>query len=233
MAAWDKAAFDADYIFYPEPMMPGGAPGDRPWVQLHYHKVMMKPILADMWAKIAPIMAIAPGTPTLVVGAGFGWGIEGAIAQGISPIVGVDISAYVQTEATNTEEAEIRAAITAVGLDPDSGRGAEILAFCYDGQPRKDPSIVVLNEDMQTNTSRQNIRTALGGNWPSVVIFEEIVNDSVTDQEITFVNNAANNFAGTQVLWYIYSQGDNVRTAQDLATLTGANVIRIPDLAVF
>lgn len=231
--AWDKAAFDAAYQFYPETHMPGGAPSTRPLITCHYHKWAMKPVLAYMYSQALPLMGLDPSAPTVVVGAGFGWGIEALRDQGFTNLCGIDISAYVQTEMDATEEAEIRAQIVAGGLDPDTGRGAEILAFLNDGQPRRDPSIIVLNEDMQTNTSRQNIRAALGNNWPSQIIMEELVDDSVTDQEITFANNAANNFAGTQTIWFIYSQGDNIRTAQDLATLTGSNVIRIPDWAVF
>jgi hypothetical protein len=78
---------------------------------------------------------------------------------------------------------------------------------------------------MQTNQSRNAIRSALGNNWPSVVIFENIVDANTTDQEITAANNAANLFAGDQRVIWITGKGYPGRTLEQLQTLTGAEVI--------
>jgi L-arabinose isomerase len=84
---------------------------------------------------------------------------------------------------------------------------------------------VVLQEDMQTNQSRQAIRAALNNNWPSVCIVEDLVDDTTTDQEITQVQNALDNFAGTQRIIWMHSGSPATRTHQELQTLTGAEVI--------
>jgi hypothetical protein len=159
-----------------------------------------------------------------IVGSGFGWGVEGAIAATGATAVGIDISDYIAAEQGNTEEAEIRAEITAQGLDPDTGRGAEILAFAFDGQPRS--SVVTLQNDASTGPLRQQIRTALGGNWPSVVVYENIVDDSWTDTDIINARNAGNGFGGSQRLIWIHNE-TAARTHQNLFDLlpTGSEII--------
>lgn len=225
MAGYTKEEYDNLYSFRVERYL-GGFPvadiGVRPEFRCHYHKAMMKPVLATMWANIQPVLQIQSTDYVAIVGAGFGWGVEAAIAETGATIVGVDISDYIATEQGNTETAELRALITANGLDPDTGRGAEILAFLDDGQPRS--NVVVLQEDMQTNQSRNAIRSALGNNNPTVVVFEDLVDDTTTDQEITAANNYANLWAGQQRIIWIY-RGTPLRSLQDLQTLTGSEVI--------
>jgi len=181
----------------------------------------MSPILAQRWTAMAPVLAISPSELCLIVGAGFGWGVEAFVSETGCTTVGIDISDYIDAEKSNTEEAEIRAEITAAGLDPDSGQGAVILAAVCDFQPRT--NVIVLKEDASTNTSRQAIRSALGG-WPTVCILEDIIDETTTDQEITQVNNAMTLFAGNQRVIWVFN-GNPSRSMQDLQTLTGAEVI--------
>jgi hypothetical protein len=178
-----------------------------------------------MWAIVAPILSIASTEKVLIVGAGFGWGLEAFITETNATTVGIDISTYVNAEKDNTEEAELRAAISAVGLDPDAGRGLELMGHIFDGNPRKDPSVIVLDENMQTNQSRQAIRSALGNSWPSVCILENIISVNSTDAEITQVNNACNLFAGNQRVIWVTKKDLPGRTLQQLQTLTGSEVI--------
>jgi hypothetical protein len=170
MAYDTKADFDNAYQFrvdrYFNRDNPGVAqdPAQTGEVILHYHRFFMSPILADMWARLAPILNIASTEHVLIVGAGFGWGVEAFIAETGCTTVGIDVSDYINAEKNNTEETEIDAAIVAAGLDPAAGRGAAIKAYVYDAQPRT--NVIVLQENAQTNTSRQAIRAALGNNWP-------------------------------------------------------------------
>ena len=220
MAGYTKAEYDLLYRFRVSRYFGGETSGQEP-VWINYHKYSMAPILADRWALCAPVLNIAPTERVLIVGAGFGWGVEAFIAETGCATVGVDISDYVHAEKDNTEEAEIRSAIVAGGLDPDSGQGAAILAGVCDFQPRS--NVIILNEDMQTNQSRGSIRAALGG-WPTVCIVEDMIDENTTDQEITQINNALNLFAGTQRVIYM-TDGQPNRTMQELQTLTGAEVI--------
>ncbi len=219
-APWTKADYDTNYRTQIERRMPGGGPPPaegRPPVFIHYHRWTMVPLLANRWAILQPILNILSIDNVCVVGAGFGWGVE-AITTEVSPanIVGIDISDYITDNVAGTEETELRDAITTAGLDPDTGRGADVLAFAYDGQPRS--SVIVLNNNASTGPQRGEIRTALGGNWPSVVISEDIIDDSWTDVEIGQMRDAMNGFGGTQRLIFVY-KGTPTRTHQDLFDL--------------
>ena len=228
--AWEKPDFDGAYRTYIDryfnrdhPEVPQD-PNQTGPVILHYHRWFVAPIMQAMWARLAPILNIPPSSNVLIVGAGFGWGVEAFMAEtGVTSCVGIEISAYVNAEKDNTEEAEIDAAITAAGLDPASGRGAAIKAYCYDGQPRT--NVVVLNENMQTNQSRNAIRSALGNNWPDVVIIENLVDANTTEAEITQLNNAANLIPGPpRIIWNVRRDYPPL-TLQAIQTLTGAEVI--------
>jgi hypothetical protein len=88
--------------------------------------------------------------------------------------------------------------------------------FIYDAQPRT--SIVVLENDAASGPQRSAIRTALGDNNPSVVVYEDIIDDSWTDTDIVNARNAGNGFGGTQRLIFIY-KGTAARTHQNLLDL--------------
>jgi len=199
--------------------MPGGGPppseGRQP-VRIHYHKWVMKPWLAQRWAKLQPVLNILSTDHVCVVGAGFGWGVEAIIAETGATVVGIDISDYIAAEQGNTEEAELRAEVSAVGLNPDTGRGLEIMNFVFDGLPRS--NVVVLQNGATSGPQRTEIRTALDGNWPSVVIAEDVIDDSWTDDEIVSMRDSMNGFGGTQRIICLY-KGTEARTHQDLFDL--------------
>jgi len=227
MAGWTKADYDGAYRYHVERRMPGGGPPpaeNRPGVVIRYHRLYMKPMIAAMWAKLQPILNILPGDFVCVVGAGFGWGVEAVIAETSATVVGIDISDYIATAQSTTEEAELRAEVAAAGLDPDTGRGLEVMSFIYDAQPRT--SVVVLQEDMSSSQSKQAIRAALGNVWPSVVVYENIVDDTWTDTDIINARNAGNGFGGSQRLIWIYKPTP-ARTLQNLFDLlpAGSEVI--------
>ena len=230
MAGWTKADYDAAYSIRAERHF-GGAPNamdGRAEVRVNYHKVFMAPSLANRWARLAPILNLQSTDDICVAGCGFGWGVDGIIAATGADVVGVDISDYIAAEQSNTETTELRAAVSAVGLDPDSGRGLELMGFLDDNLPRA--NIVILQSDMSTSNERQQIRAALGGSWPNVVIFEDMVDDTFTDTDIINARNAGNGFGGAQRLIWLYTE-TAARTYQDLADLTGNTVVS-PDGAV-
>ena len=222
MVGWTKADYDDAYQFRAERSFGGRDPG-RAEVTVNYVRWAIQPILADMWARLAPILNIASTEHVLIVGCGFGWGAEAFIAETGANTIGIEISDYIESEKANTEEADIRASIAAVGLDPDIGRGLELMGHLYDAQPRA--SGIVFKEDMSTITSRQNIREALGNNWPSVVVFEDIISEPTLDAEITQAKNNCNLFPGNQRVIWITPRGYPGRTLAELQTLTGAEVI--------
>ena len=217
MPGWTKEQYDTAYRMQVERRMPGGGPPPsegRPPVFIHYHKLFVAPILAQMWANVQPVLNILTTDHLCIVGAGFGWGVDAAIVE-VNPtnIVGIDISDYIAAEMGNTEEAELRAHVTTAGLDPDTGRGLEVMNFISDGQIRN--NVVVLENDAASGPQRALIRTALGGNWPSVVVFENLVDDDWTDTDIINARNSGNGFGGTQRLIWIYKP-TVTRSAQNL-----------------
>ena len=229
MAGWTKAQYDAAYRTQIERRMPGGGPPPaegRPPVFIHYHKWSMAPILAQMWANVQPVLNILTTDHLCIVGAGFGWGVDAAISE-VSPanIVGIDLSDYIAAEMGNTEEAELRDYVTTATLDPDTGRGLEVMNFISDGQPRN--NVVVLQNSASDANERQLIRDALGGEWPTVVVYENIVDDTWTDQDITNARNAGNGFGGSQRLIWIYKP-TAARSGQDIIDLlpAGSEVIQ-------
>ncbi len=228
MAGWTKADYDANYRYLVERHMPGGGPPpaeNRPGVVVHYHRLAMQIPLANMWAAVQPVLNILTTDHLCIVGAGFGWGVDAAIVE-VSPanIVGIDISDYIAAEQGNTEEAELRAEVALVGLDPDTGRGLDVMNFIFDGQPRS--NVVVLQNGAASGPQRAAIRVALGGNWPSVVVYENIVDDTWMDQDIVNARNSGNGFGGSQRLIWIYKP-TAARSAQDIIDLlpAGSEVI--------
>lgn len=227
MAYDTKADFDAMYRTPAIQRYFGGRPPGEKNVTLNYHHAWMSDGLKLMYEGLLPKLNIASTELVLIVGAGFGWGVEAFAELSGCTTVGIDISAYVQAEKNNTEEAELREAIIAADLDPDTGRGAFLLNAMLEkrglGVPRC--VVIVLDEDMQTNTSRQAIRAALGG-WPTVVIMEQIIDETTTEQEITQVGNAANLFAGNQrVIWINQNESAGQWTNETLFNLRGEEVI--------
>jgi hypothetical protein len=224
VAGWTKADYDAAYSIRVERYF-GGHPPDRPELKVNYHKWGMQPILAARWAKLVPALGLLSTDYICVAGCGFGWGVDALIAESGATCVGVDVSDYIAAEKDNTEEAELRANVIAIGLDPDTGRGLELMGHIYDGQPRA--NVVVLQTDMSSANERQQIRAALGGNWPSHTIFEDLVDDTWTDTDIIDARNVGSGFGGSQTLYWIYTETE-ARSAQDLATLTG-NIVALPN----
>jgi len=212
MAGFTKQDFDDAYSFRVERYL-DGHPNTRAEVRTHYHRWAMVPLLQARWAILQPILNILSTDFVCVVGAGFGWGVEAIIAETGALTVGVDISDYVAAEKDSTEEAELRAEVSAVGLDPDTGRGLEIMNFIFDGSVRS--NVVVLQSDAASGPQRTAIRNALGGNWPSVVIAEDVIDDTWTDAEIVSMRNSMNGFGGRQRLIFVYTATE-ARSAQDL-----------------
>jgi hypothetical protein len=215
-APWTKEDYDTNYRFRVERYF-GGRPNTRDEVKVHYHKWAMQPIVSARWAVLQPVLNILTTDNVLVVGAGFGWGVD-AITAEANPanIVGIDVSTYITDNQTGTEEAELRAKVTAVGLDPDIGRGLELMGHIYDGLPRS--NVIILNNDASTGPQRNEIRTALGGNNPSICISEDIIDDDWTDVEIQQMRDAMNGFGGTQRLIFVY-KGTATRSHQDVLDL--------------
>jgi len=222
MAGWTKAQYDASYSIRVERYF-GGHPSraGRPEVRLHYHEWVIKPILVRRWLNIVPLLtpAIDSDDFVLIIGAGFGWGVRALRTQIGCEAIGTDTSTYIQTEKSSDDSAEISAAITAAGLDPTTGRGLELLGFVR--SPGSRAKELVLDEDLLTAASRSNVIAALGSN-PTFICWEDLVDDSMSDQDVLDLIAPIEPAAARK--FFIYTP-TAARSAQDLATLSGHRVI--------
>lgn len=208
MANWDlKSAFDTYYDWGAEPW---GKPATRQPIVLHYH---WRPILRWQEIKFAPllwnVLGLNPGDSVVIVGAGFNGTGAGLQSLG-ADVIATDLSNYIQNEKGNTEEAELRAAIIAAGLDPDTHLvrdtplalrhgatpGQLYLDWALEGgianpQPRGRGTIMA--EDMHNKPSRNQIRNALASN-ARYGITEELLN-SVDDATALQICDYAAQFA--------------------------------------
>jgi hypothetical protein len=169
----------------------------------------------------------------LIVGAGFGWGVTALKSAVDCAAIGTDTSAYIHAEKDNDDRAEVEAAIAAVGLDPTTGRGLELLtALSTPGAKAKE---LILDEDLASIESRRRVDEALGGP-PTWIVAENMVDDAWTDAEIVelaghFDQSIARLVVSEPKVWLYVPT--TARSADDLATLTGHKVIvfdPFPDL---
>lgn len=199
----EKADFDAFYDALGEPW---GKPASRPPVVLHYH---WWTILRWQRTKFAPqlfaALGLAPGDSIVLVGAGFNGTGAGLEDLGIE-VIGTDLSNYIAAQAGQTEESELRAAITAAGLDPDAftidtpladrfgvTRGQLLLDILLEGgvaNPKARGKGIVVAEDMRNRGSRNSIRNLLNST-PRYAISEEVLNVLSDANALTLCGYAA------------------------------------------
>ncbi|MBW8034085.1 MAG: hypothetical protein FVQ79_00005 [Planctomycetes bacterium] len=222
MLAWTKADFDSAYSIRVERQF-GGHPSraGRPEMRLHYHEWAIKPIMVNRWRRLLRVLtpAIDAADRVLIVGAGFGWGVRALRRRIGCSAIGTDTSPFIQTEKDNDDSIEVSAAVTAAGLDPTTGRGLELLKLVKTSGARVKE--LVLDEDLSTVESRQNVRAALRGG-PTWIITEDLVTDAITDAEITTMAGHFDKSTARKIWLYTPTQA---RTSEQLAALTGHKVI--------
>ncbi len=162
---WNEAAFQTAYVR----SMPVGVAGFGS-VALNYHKASLWNIKRARAEHLVSAALAVAGDRVLGIGTAFGWMLESLLAQGVLSAVSVDTSAWVQGNKDLTEEASIRQAIVAAGLDPDKPPGSERLTDWCDFLPRA--SVAVLNADITKSVGRRSCETALGG-APDAIVFED------------------------------------------------------------
>lgn len=202
---WDtKADWDGAYRVNLEQDF--GWPASRDPVTIGY----LKSVRTAAIERIASYYETALGPAAfskfiVIVGGAFGWVAEELAARGFTQIVVADTGAYVQAEKANSDETEIRAAISAAGLDPDSGRGLQILnRYATTGQ--RQWSGGVLNADVLTSAGRNLIAGQFPGQ-PDIVVTEDVLT-SLSDAEAVTLHNACDAFSGQQTIAHLVTTLD-------------------------
>lgn len=160
MAGYTKEQFDSLYSHRCERYLSKIIRGSRPEVRLNYHSHFMRPILDNWWNNIVPdILNIASSDKVIIMGSGFGWGVDRLIALTGCEAVGVDTSDYVDTDKATSEDVDLVAAIRKEGLDETVGRGLEIFNAYSNPCPRT--TATIYKESLITAASRlsKRIRT--------------------------------------------------------------------------
>ena len=193
-----KSAFDESYELGAEGLF--GHPNTRPEVRLHYHRHVMLPIAKQRASGLVENLGWTSATRIAVVGAGFGWLVESLKNDhGISNVVALDTSTYIQDNQNVSEEADYQAAVSAVGLDPASGEGLSLVSFFLEAGPRA--TVSILNEDMLTSASRERVASALGGSI-DVVLTENLL-ENFFDSEVAVIDFALKQTIGAEIVHFV------------------------------
>lgn len=223
MAGDTKADFDANYSIRIERYLPTNPPrGGRAEVRLGYQRsVMAETYLNPRWDALVPYIGLQSSDHVVIGGSAFGWSIDHIISlvPGIN-VVGVDISDYIDDEKDTDDSIEVSEYIIAVGLDPLTGRGLEIMNKHVTPGPKA--TVVVLKESMKTNQSRNKVRQALSNNIPTFIISEDMVNQ-MSDQDILDLIVEINKIPDVVIIHVM--SGENDRTAENVVALTGHRCI--------
>lgn len=193
--AWGKADFDK---FYSASAERWGHPGNRPGIRLHYHWWPILQWQRTYAQRLYDVLSLQAGQDIILVGAGFNATGEGLADLGVR-VIGTDLSNYIHAEKSNTEEADIRAACIAAGVDPDTdsiigpaGSVNPLDLWMRGGRasPKTRGWGQIIDQDMRTNGSRNSIINAFQSQYPSAairyIVSEEVLN-SITDAEASLV----------------------------------------------
>jgi len=156
--------FDVRYDLAAEPW---GHPNTRREVRLHYDPAVLRRHHIERAQRIAADLRLIG--VVVVVGAGFGWGVEGFRASGLEA-VGIDRSLWIQQVKACDCRADVEAAVAAAGGSPADV--ARIMAGC----PARMASVPILDEDLTTEESRARVIKAAGGTV-SWVVSEDVLTD--------------------------------------------------------
>jgi len=206
--AYEKADFYAAYQMYAVDPVTGAryskyrAPefGDeRITLVLHYHPHVMKANAAGKAQRLVDHF-IAEGVPltaadrVCVIGGAFGWLCESLedLVPGLEA-VSVDLSQYVQDVKGLSADDELIESIEAEGRAIDDGGIGQMLYERFsDSAPRSRDATKVVQEDLGSNRSRNEVRKALRNADPTRVITDEVWQILTQEEQDRYTAAAAN-----------------------------------------
>lgn len=194
-ATWDKSLFDLAYSLNVEP---DGHPNTREAITLHYNRAALYPEMLRRAEFIKQQFNLGSADRVLIVGCGFGWTAEALASLGVE-CIGTDVSAYVQANKAASEDADIAAAVAAVGLSATSGEGlAHYNRLRGDGVRTR---ATILNEDSSTTTSRNRVKAAFSAGI-TLIITEDLVT-SLTDAECASLQTLIGKYNVSRVCHFV------------------------------
>lgn len=200
MPEWDQTAFDMAYNAAFEGHLGGVPPGRTQEIRLGYHWFTIgRWQETDYAQKLIDVLGLTAGHRVLSVGCGYAWTGVGLAAQGIE-YVGTEVSSLILGTMDQTEEADIRARITAVGENPDGAHGQMLLNAGLNGglanpQTRRGNS-KILDENLANAGSRNRVMGQLSA-APTHILGDEVIN-SIPDNEALTLCDFAENFRASK-----------------------------------
>lgn len=198
----------------------------RSKIRLHYHRaVINREFTNPKWDATVALLGLTVNDYVVVVGSGYGWGVERLIELTGCTAVGVDISDYIINSKDDTEEADIDAAIIAAGFDPLTGHGLEAKNYAFTGEPKAKQ--IILKEDLLSMKSRNSVKKELGNINPTWIITEDMLTD-LTDAELLAWKAEVDKWDGVNICHILRENfGLNQKTAEEWAAFTGHSIIVI------
>ena len=129
-------------------------------LQLGYHPLTVRPICEQRSARIIEECGLTSESSVAIVGGAYGWTGEAMMRQlpGLDA-VSVDISSYIHATKNLSPDAELVECIRASGYDETAGIGLQLFEWFSDPEPLA--KIPVLNERLDTVSSRKRVNAAL------------------------------------------------------------------------
>lgn len=181
----------------------------RPHVRLSYHRAVLMRLAREQAQAYITVLGWTLTNRIAILGCGFAWTLEVLINEhAFTRVVGCDPSVFVQTNKSLTEEADINAAIVAVGLSPLVGDGATVKAKLFDGGSRARKP--VLNQDGSTLQSRNAIKTAIPGGGQVDIVLTEDVMEAFTDADCLVISAALHQLATSVQHLVTTAQGQTI-----------------------
>jgi hypothetical protein len=216
MAGYTKSDYDSLYSI--RVRLPNGR---RSPIRLHYHRYAMQDIVREHWDYLVSELKINESDRVLVIGAGFGWGIERLVELTGCWAIGTDISSHVQGCKKIAETNELRQCVRDSGYDPDSGEGLEVMEAC--DLPLVRCMHPILDEDMCSYESRDNVYNALD-DLPTLLVTEDILSDFSDEDAKAFC--AELDKVGCRVCHVVRTTN---HTAEEWHKITGQTIVTCGD----
>lgn len=191
-----------------------------PPIPMRYHSPAIRPGARRLTRKLLADH-VPPGSSVVFVGSGF-WDHEAAVDDGWD-CVGVDTSAWIQTEKDASEELALRDVLLDANLDPDVGEGARLLSEWLTEPRTKHP---ILNEDVRNGGGRSRIARALNKRSVDWIIAIGLL-PVLTNDEVSAVDSAAAKLAPNR-LYYQAARGGAPfiwRSRAELEVLLGSGAV--------
>jgi len=193
-----------------------GRPAGRAEIQLNYHRFVIFSRERRIVNSLASVLEWTADSAVLLVNCGFGWGLDVLFGElGIAQVFGTQVSSYIQENKSLDEDVDIAAAVTEVGLSTSLGDGLTLFnALRNSGNPRAALPNRVMDEGLDSQTSRQTVRTALGTAGYDVVTYDGFLNTH-TDEEAVVLSDDLNRMPGVGRVIHVVFNWLNAKTLEE------------------